>query len=181
MFLNGHHLNAVIAIFDDAGQHIVLEFCVGSNFLGILSHTHMAFIYKQWILFGLECFLFPLVWLGRIPDLSGENLCLLVLYHTTAPGRNTLTFSPIPLHFHFIELPVFESLFTELQLPITSTFNALTTIFLGFRPIIKVANQIDVCGIGSPFTKHPAFCEFVQSEIQMTCGKVGEFFLAILC
>ena len=44
MLLDGHHLNAIIAVLNHTRQHIVLEFGVGAHLFGILTHTHMAFI-----------------------------------------------------------------------------------------------------------------------------------------
>ena len=167
MLLNSHHLNAVIAIFLHTRQDIFRELLVGPNFLGILTHTHMALINQQRSLVGLERFLFPLVLLLRVPHLSGEYLRVVVLYHTTAPGRNTLSFSPIPLHLHLVELSMLQCLFAEFQLPVASACNTLATIFLRLLPVVEVTNQIDVRRIGSPLTEHPALGKFMQTEIQM--------------
>ena len=35
-----------------------------------------------------------------------NQLGLIILYDTTTPGRNTLTFSPIPLHLHLVKVAV---------------------------------------------------------------------------
>ena len=107
MLLNRHHLNGIIAVFLNAGQHILREFLVSSNLFGILSHSYMALINQQRSLVGLEGLLLEFVFLLRIPYLCRENLGLIILYNTTTPGRNTLTFSPIPLHLHFVKVAVF--------------------------------------------------------------------------
>ena len=181
MFLNSHHLNAVVSILDYTRQHVVLKLGIGAHLLSILSHTHVALVDEQRVLLGFEIFLLELVGLLRIPHLSGEYLRIVVLYHATAPSGNTLTFSPIPLDLHLIELAVLKSLFRKLQFPVACAFDALATVFVGFLPVVEVAYQIDVGGIGSPLTEHPALSELVQAEIQMTGGEVRQFLLAVLC
>ena len=155
MLLNGHHLNAVITILDNAWQHIILKLLIGTNLLCILSHTYMALVNEQGILLGFEVLFLELVFLLRIPNLSRENLCILVLNHTTAPSGNTLAFSPIPLYLHLVKLTVFQGLFAEFQLPVARTLDTLATVLLVLLPVIKVANQIDIGSVRSPLTEHP--------------------------
>ena len=79
MLLNGHHLDTIVTVLDDAWQHIVLELSICANLLGILSHTHMTLIDEQRVLLGFEVLLLELVWFLRIPYLGGEYLCTFVL------------------------------------------------------------------------------------------------------
>ena len=44
MLLYGHNLNAIIAIFDYSGQHIILELRIGAHLFCILTHSDVAFI-----------------------------------------------------------------------------------------------------------------------------------------
>ncbi len=97
MLLDSHHLNTVIAILDDTWEHVVLELRIGAYLLGILAHSDVALVDEQRRLVGLELLLTESVGFLRIPYLCGENLCIVVLNHTTAPGRNTLAFATIPL------------------------------------------------------------------------------------
>ena len=46
MLLNGHNLNAIIAVFHDTRQHIVFKFGVGSYFFSILPHPDVALVNK---------------------------------------------------------------------------------------------------------------------------------------
>ena len=70
MLLNGHHLNAVITILNNAWQHIILKLLIGTNLLGILSHTYMALVNEQGVLLGFKVLFLELVFLLRIPNLS---------------------------------------------------------------------------------------------------------------
>jgi hypothetical protein len=70
----------------------------------------MALVNQQRRLIGLEGLFLPNVWFLRIPYLSREYLGLIVLNDTLAPSRDTLAFSPIPLHLHFVKVSVLDSL-----------------------------------------------------------------------
>ena len=70
MLLDSHHLNGIIAVFLHTWQNVLGEFLVGSHLLGILSHTHMAFVDKQRRLVGLKGFLLEDIGLLGIPYLS---------------------------------------------------------------------------------------------------------------
>ena len=69
VLLDGHHLNAVVAFLDNAGQHVFTELIVGAHFLGVLSHAYMAFVNQQRVALGREFLFLPFVW-HRIPHLS---------------------------------------------------------------------------------------------------------------
>ena len=110
MLLYGHYLNAVIAVLNDTWQHIILELGIGTHFLSILPHTHVTLVNEEGVLLGLKNLFLELVGLLGIPHLCRENLRIIILHHTTAPGWNTLPFSTIPLHFHLVQLSMLESL-----------------------------------------------------------------------
>ena len=111
VFLDSHHLDAVITILDNTWQNIVLKLCIGTHLLGILSHTYMALIDEQRILLRLEVLLFPLIGFLRVPNLSREYLCLIILYYALTPSRDTLSFPTVPLYLHLVQLTVFQSFF----------------------------------------------------------------------
>ena len=180
MLLNGHHLNGIVAVFLDTRQHVFSKFLIRSDLFGILCHSHVALIYQQRSLIGLEGLFLPHIRLFGVPHLSRENLGLVVLNHTTAPGGNTLALSTIPLHLHLVKLAVLQGFFAEFQLPVVSTCNTLATVFLVFLPVVEVTNQVDVGGIGCPLTEHPALGQLVKTVIQVTRSKVRECLLAIL-
>ena len=172
VLLNGHYLNGVVAVLLDTGQHVLREFLVGTDFLGILSHTHVALVNQQRRLVGLKGLFLPLVGLFGVPHLRREDLRLVVLYDATAPGGNTLAFSPIPLHLHLIKLTVFEGFFREFQLPVAGSFNALALVFLVLLPVVEVTNEVDFCGVRCPLAEHPALGELVETEIEVTTGQL---------
>ena len=70
-------------------------------------------------------------------------------------------------------------LLAELQFPVASSFDALATVVLVLLPVIEVAYQIDVGGVGSPLAEHPSARLFVQSEIEVSGGKVTECLLSV--
>ena len=180
MLLYGHHLNAVITILDDAWQHIVLELRIGAYLLGILTHSHMALIDEQRRLVGLELLLAENIRFLRVPYLGRENLRVIVLNHTTAPSRDTLTFATIPLHLHLIQVAMLDSLLAELQLPVASSGDTLALIFVVFLPVVEITNKIDFRRIGSPLAEHPSLRQFVKTEIEMSRCKLRERLLTIL-
>ena len=161
-------------------QDVVLELRIGTYLLGILGHTHVALIDEQRVLLGLEVLFLPDVRF-RIPNLSGEYLRIVVLHHAAAPCWDALALATVPLHLHLIELAVLNGLLRELQLPVASTLNALAPEFLILRPVVEVADQIDVSSIRSPLTEHPALRKFMKSEIEMTRSKICQFLLSVLC
>ena len=164
MFLNGHDLDTIISILDDTRQHILLELCIGPNFLRILCHAYMALIDQQRIHMRPKRLLSPLVRLG-IPYLRREYLCILILHHALAPCRYPFSFSSVPIDMHFIEIAMFHGLFRQFQLPIACTLNTLCLVFGQFFPIIEISYKIDICCIGSPFTEHPSPSHLMQAEI----------------
>ena len=110
MLLDSHHLNTVVSVFNNSRQHILCELLICTNFLSILSHTHVAFIYEQRTLIGLESLLLELVRFLGSPHLSRENLCGVILNHAATPCRYSLPFSTIPFHLHLIKVAMLHSL-----------------------------------------------------------------------
>ena len=93
MLLDGHDLNAIIAIGNDAWQYIVLKLSISAHLLGILSHSDVALVDEEWIHLSPESLLLPSV-RSWIPHLRREYLGLLILHHALCPGRYALAFSP---------------------------------------------------------------------------------------
>ena len=102
MFLNGHNLDAVIAVRLYPRQDFFRKLLIGAYLFGILRHTYMTFIDKQRRGVRLKLGIVPGVLLARVPNLSGENLGVFVLYHTGCPGGNAFPFTAAPVHLHLV-------------------------------------------------------------------------------
>ena len=178
VLLNGHNLDAVVTLFDDARQHVFAKFVVSAHLFSILRHTDMAFVNQQRGGVGLERLFLKHIFLFGCPYLCAENLCVVVLHHAAAPCGNALAFAAFPVHFEFIEVLVFEGFCGELEFPVAGVFEALESIFLVFLPAVEIAYEINGRGIGRPFADYPTLFRLVQTEIQMTVGKFRERFLA---
>ena len=125
MLLNGHYLNAVVTGLLDTGQHIILKLYVGPHSLTLLSHTYMALVNEQRVLFGLEILMLELILMTRIPDLSGEYLGVAVLNHPLAPGGNTVTLTAVPFDTHLVMLSVAYQAKRNAEFPVSGLIDAL--------------------------------------------------------
>ena len=179
MLLDSHNLNAVVTILDDTWQHILLKFCVSANLLCILCHTDMAFIDEQRCHIWSEGFLLPFIWF-RIPNLSRENLGLVVLYYALCPCRNTLTFTTFPMNFHLEEIAMFHGFLRNFEFPVAGILYSFGTILFGFLPVVEITYQIDVCSIRCPLTEHPSTGSLMQSEILVSIGKIAQCLFAVI-
>ena len=178
---NGHDLDAVVAILDDAREHIVLEFSVGSHLFRILSHTDVAFVDEQWVSVWLEILFLPNVRCFRSPNLCGENLRVFVLYHSVNPSRDALAFPTLPFHVEFEQIAVLHGTRTEFQFPVARVLQTLHLVLVLLLPVVEIAHHVDVSGIWCPLTQHPsALVGAVETIIKIAIGKVREFLLAIV-
>ena len=57
VFLNGHDLNGVVAVGDDAGQYFFSELVVAANAFVFLCHAYVALVDEQGGGIGCEVFL----------------------------------------------------------------------------------------------------------------------------
>ena len=179
MLLDGHNLNAVVAVFDDTRQYIILEFGIGAHLLGIFAHSDMAFVDQEWIGLGFESLLFPFIRLWS-PHLCREYLRVLVLHNTLRPSWNTLAIASVPMDVHLIEISVFKSLGWQFQLPVSCSLNTFSLVFLVFLPIVEITNQVYFGSIGSPLAEHPASTRcLVKSEIVVSTRKIGQGCLSV--
>ena len=90
MFLDGHHLNGVVAVPLDPRQDVFCELFVGADLFGVARHADMALINEQRVAIRAEMPVLPGIGLFRRPDLRRENLRLFILYHALAPSRDAL-------------------------------------------------------------------------------------------
>lgn len=125
VFLNGHDLEAIVSVLDDARQDVLAEFVVGPDLFGVLGHADVAFVDKQRGAFGAERLLLEHVGVGGIPHLGTENFSLVVLNHTLAPGRYAFAATAVPVDLHFVEVQVFERLEWELDFPVAGSLNTV--------------------------------------------------------
>ncbi len=181
VFLNGHHLYAIVTIGDDARQYVLRKFLICAHFLSVLSHSDVAFVYEQRRFVGLELLFPEHIRLLRVPNLCGKNLCVVVLHHTLAPCRYALAFAAVPFHLHLVKVAVLHGLFRQPQFPVASAFNALELILGRLLPTVEVANEEYLRGVWRPFAENPATSSLVQTIVQMASGKVGESLLAAFC
>ena len=180
MLLNGHNLDAVVAVLDDARQHIVFELAVGAHFLGVLSHSDVALVDEERVGIGFEfCFL-PHIRFLRVPHLCGEDFCLLVLHHSAHPCRYALTVSTVPVDVHFVEVAMLDGLFGEFQFPVVGARDTFGSVALLFGPVVEIAYEIDVRSVGRPLAEHPSTCHFVQAVVEVSRCEVAESRLAVV-
>ena len=181
MLLNSHYLYAVISLLDDAWKDFLAEFCICTNLLGILCHTDVALIDEKRCSIRLEGLFLPLILLFRCPHLSREYLCLIILYHTTHPCRNTLSLTARPLYKHLVEVTMLKGCLREFYLPILSVLTLLEGILGGFLPLVEITDKVDFCSIRSPLTENPlAFLIAMQTVIEVACCKVRQFHLTAI-
>ena len=181
MFLDGHNLDAVISAFGNTGQHVVTELYVCANLLGILSHSHMTFIDEEGVSIGLERGCFPLIFLLGCPYLGAENMSLFVLNHTTCPCGDALALTAFPVHAQLIQVAMLEGCGWKFQFPIVCSTKTLEGILRIFLPSIAITHKINFSGIGRPFSYYPSLLCLVQTEIEITAGKITQRTLSLVC
>ncbi len=182
VFLNGHYLNAVVAIFDYARQNVLAELVVCAHFLGVFAHSDVALVYEQRVLVWLERLLLPLILLLRSPHLSRENLGLFVLHHSVGPCGDALALAAVPFHMHLEQVSVLHCFLREFQFPVACSLDALCLVFLVFLPVVEIANKINLRGIRRPLAEHPsASRRAMESIVNMTVSEVAQRLLAVLC
>ena len=96
VLLNGHNLDAVIAVAGNVRQYFFLKFEVAAHLLFLLGHADVAFINQQRSGVGLEGALLEFIGFLRSPYLCAEDFGLLVLHHAVGPGRNAFSLSAVP-------------------------------------------------------------------------------------
>ena len=102
MFDDAHDLEGVVAGCDDAGEGVFAEFGVGSDFGFFLGHADVGFIDDGVLdaFFGVG--LLPLVGLGGVPDLGGEDVGLGVLDGAACVGGDALGVAAGPEDVEFV-------------------------------------------------------------------------------
>ena len=175
MLLNSHYLYAVISLLYNTWKDVFFEFGISTHFLCILCHTNVALIDKERCRIRLEGLFLPLIFFFRCPHLCREYLCLIILYHTTNPCRNTLSLTTRPLYEHLVEITMFQSCLWKFYLPILSVLTLLKSILRCFLPFVKIANEVYFCGIWSPLTEYPfTLLVAMQTVIEITSCKIRQ-------
>ena len=181
VLLNSHYLNTVVTILDYTRQDILAELVICAHLLGIFAHSDVALIYEQRVLVWLERLLFPLILLLWSPNLSRENLCLLVLHHSISPCRYALALSTVPLNVHLEQVAVLHCFLREFQFPVACTLNALCLVFLVFLPVVEITNKIYLSCIRCPLAEYPSSaCVAMKTIINIAVCKVVKSLLAVL-
>ena len=178
MLLDGHDLDAVVAVGNDAGQHILRELTVGTHLLSVLRHTHVAFVDEQGRLGGFEFLLAEGIGHLGVPHLGREDFRHVILHHTLTPGGNPFALATVPLHLHLVKVAVLDGFLSEFQFPVAGTLNALQFELRVFLPVVEITDEIDFRGVWSPLSEHPSLGLFVQAVIEVSAGKVAQGLLA---
>ena len=181
MLLNCHQLKAVISSLDNTREYLILELCICADLLLVLRHTDMCLIYKQRSGIRLERFLLPYIFLFRSPHLCREYLCLCILYHATAPCRNTLSLTTIPMHGHLIQLSMRQCLGRKLQFPVSGILHTLGSKLCIFLPTVEITYNIYGCSIRCPLSKYPlALVVTMQTIVFMTVCEIRQRHLTLI-
>ena len=101
------------------------------------------------------------------------------MHDATRPSRNALALSPIPPHFHLVELAVFQGVFGQFQFPVSRFGDAFRLVLRRFLPVVEVADEIDFRRIRRPLAENPALSRLVQTEIEVAGSKFTERGLAL--
>ena len=173
VLLDSHNLYAVIAFLDDTWEDILAELLVRAHLLSILRHTDVALIDEQRSGIWLESLLLPLILLFRSPHLSREYLGLIILHHSANPCWDALALTTIPLYKELEEVAVLESFSRKFYLPVLSVLQFLHGILLILFPVIEVAYEVNLGGIGSPLTEYPSLVSLMQTVIEIASSKLG--------
>ena len=181
MLLDGHHLDAVVSILSHSRQHVLHKLPVATHLLCILRHSHMALINEQRSGIGFEAFLLHHIGMFGMPHLCREDLCLLILHHSAAPCRDTLSLTSVPLHLHLIEVSVSDGFLAELQFPVACSFYAFELVFWLLLPVVEISDEENLRCVGCPLSEHPSAGCLVQTEILVSTGKLSEGVLTVLC
>ena len=177
MLLDGHYLNAVVAIGSHSGQDIVAELSIGADALLVLSHADVALVDEERVGSGAELLHLPLISLLGVPHLSAEDVCLFILHHSCSPCRYAFSLTAFPMHDELEEGAMAEGLVLDFQFPVAGAADASHGIAGTFLPSVEVAHHEDVDGIGSPFAQHPSVLGLVQAEVEVAAGK----FIEVVC
>lgn len=102
VFDDAHDLEGVVAGVDDAGEGVFAEFVVGSDFGFFLGHADVGFVYDGvlYAFFGVG--VLPLVGLGWVPDLGGEDMGLGVLDGAAGVGGDAFGIAAGPEDVEFV-------------------------------------------------------------------------------
>ena len=172
MLLKGHDLKGVVTqrlhAREDRGAEI---FEAGHLFL-LAAHAYVALVDEGMLAFAGGLVL-PLVGLGRIPDLGAEHLGDVVLNHAGHVCRDSLPRSAWPLCPELVERAVAKEHSGKLEFPVAAAYR-LQLIVGRSLPVVELAHQIHTCGVGSPFSEHPAaVVRLVQTvpEVVVGCGR----------
>ena len=129
MLLDGHNLNAIVAILHYTRQDILTEFVIRSHFLCILRHPDVALVDKQRVLVDLEFFGLESVRLFGRPNLCGKDMGLFVLYRPCAISRNAFSLSAFPMYGELVQIAMVKGLCGEFEFPVSTVAKTLEGIF----------------------------------------------------
>ena len=174
MLLDGHNLDGVVAVGDNARQHVHAEFLIGAHTLAVLCHADMALVDEQRLGVRHEVGDFELIRLLRVPHLGREDIGLVVLDNTGGVSRDALAFPALPVHTQFVQVAMTHGTRGKRDFPVAAleTFQAIRGTL---TPIVELADEINLGSIGSPLAEHPTtISSAVQAIVVVGIGKLHE-------
>ncbi len=164
MFLDGHYLYGVVAVFCDAGQDFLAELVVCADALPLLGHAYMALVDEQGLGVGGEFLHLELIGMLRVIDLGGEYLGVGILHHPRGVCGDALPLSSVPGDEHLEEVAVAEGVGGEVHLPVAVPYGGESVFILGL-PVGECADEPYAGGVGGIFTECPPVAGLVEPEI----------------
>ena len=110
VLLDGHDLDAVVAILDDSRQHLFTELGISSYAFFVLRHTNMALVNKERRRVRFELCGLPLIGLLRSPCLRSEEFRLIILHDARSPCGDAFALTAFPMNGELEELAVLNGL-----------------------------------------------------------------------
>ena len=154
VLLQRHDLDGVVAQFFHARQHLFAEFLEGTHLLLFRRHADMAFVDERMgPLAGVA--VLPDKLLGRSPHLGAEHFGHFVLHYAGGIGGQALSPAAGPFDVQFVQLAVPEEHFRNLQFPVAVP-QGLEGIAVRALPVVEIADEEDLVGIGGKLPEHPA-------------------------
>ena len=174
MLLDGHDLDGIVAVGNDARQYVHTEFLIGTHTLAVLRHADVALVDEQRARVGHKVLDLELVGLFGCPHLGREDVGLLVLNHARGIGRDALAFSALPVHAQLVQVAVVHGALGQNDFPI-AVVQPFQLVGGTLAPVIELADQINLSRIGGPFTEHPvAVGRAVQAIVVVGVGKLDQ-------
>ena len=173
VFLYCHELQCVVAHLHNVGQHLFAEVVVSGHALLLATHAYMGFVDQARFVGNNKVFALPAVGL-KIPCLRIEDFSLLVLNHATYVGWYALALSAVPVNGHLEFVAMLQHTVGNLYLPVAE-LQTSHLIIVALLPVAKVANHVNLSGVGCPFAQCPVIPLVVYAVVLICLGKLVQW------